>query len=383
MGSNNNPSIFVGDIINTKNYGDVVVIDYVNCYNITVKFLNTGSIKVTNSAQLKNGVLKDKTVRIYGVAVGQEFITNNHGKCVVVQYDHAKKILVQFENCGTLKWTNSSQLQSGTASPKPKLSAEEIKDRNRARASIKRMPGKRSKPYTQEEAVKVMSEKNNNFYDYSLFNFVNVKTKSTVICPLHGAFEISFDNHVNCVKGQEPSGCRACGIEKRAAKKTLDSSLFLKEASEVGQVGYTYNLTTYKNRNTKMEILCNTCGNTFKQSPEKHLTGQGCSFCNKAGFDPTKKGVLYVLASNSFTKIGITNKHAEDRAKEINRTVPDKFDVVKEYQMSGVDCTYIEKKFLEMLRADYDSPAEKFDGYTECFIGLRGEDLVEMIDCIT
>ena len=43
---------YEGAVFKTKNYGDVEVVEYLDSYNITVKFLNTGSIKNTKTSAL-------------------------------------------------------------------------------------------------------------------------------------------------------------------------------------------------------------------------------------------------------------------------------------------------------------------------------------------
>ena len=53
---------YEGKVFKTNNYGNVEVIEYLDSYNITVKFLNTGSVKTTTSSALKTGILKDSEV---------------------------------------------------------------------------------------------------------------------------------------------------------------------------------------------------------------------------------------------------------------------------------------------------------------------------------
>jgi hypothetical protein len=50
-------------------------------------------------------------------------------------------------------------------------------------------------------------------YDYSLSEYVNAKTKITIICPDHGVFEQQPRHHLN------GHGCRYCAAEERVARK--------------------------------------------------------------------------------------------------------------------------------------------------------------------
>lgn len=403
----------VGDIFETKNYGSIEILSYVNCSNIEVKFINTGYVKKTNSSQIKNGILKDNSVRIYGIQIGDEFKTNYSGDCVVVDYIHAKKIQVRFKDSGKLKWTNSSQLVMGTASDRDEFvkvkvgdyyknnegySARVIEILKGSRFTVEFEDGhkkninitmlkagtflKGSCAYTQEEAINAMKEVHGDRYDYSLVEFKGVKDKIAVRCTKHGIFNISFDNHVNSANGGEPSGCRECGIEARSRKKTLDSNLFVEAAKALNGDKYEYHLADYTTRDKKIPITCNCCGSTFKQSPEKHLGGNGCPSCAKTGFDPSKKGVVYVLRCGNVTKVGITNKAASSRAKDISASYGGKFEVFKEFPLDGKLCVAVERAALTYLKQNYDRPSIKFNGYSECFLNLKPDDLVEMLECL-
>lgn len=56
--------ISVGSIHQTKNYGSFKVIDYVNCNNVKVKFIETGYEKVTRSDKIRIGAIKDPMRKI-------------------------------------------------------------------------------------------------------------------------------------------------------------------------------------------------------------------------------------------------------------------------------------------------------------------------------
>lgn len=53
---------YEGKVFKTNNYGNVEVVEYLDSQNITVKFLNTGSIKITTTSALTTGILKDPEV---------------------------------------------------------------------------------------------------------------------------------------------------------------------------------------------------------------------------------------------------------------------------------------------------------------------------------
>jgi len=56
---------------------------------------------------------------------------------------------------------------------------------------------------TQKQFIDKANIKHNNYYDYSLVNYVNANTKVKIICPKHGEFEQQPNNHLygqRCIK---------------------------------------------------------------------------------------------------------------------------------------------------------------------------------------
>ena len=117
-------------------------------------------------------------------------------------------------------------------------------------------------------------------YDYTLVNYLNNKTKIKIICPIHGEFQQSPDNHLN---GQ---GCgKCCG--KNKTTKELIKQLITKHGNK-----YDYSLVEYKNSETKIKIICPIHG-IFKQNHNMHLKGQGCPFCKESkGENEIKKKLI-------------------------------------------------------------------------------------------
>lgn len=53
---------YEGEVFKTNNYGNVEVVEYLDSYHITVKFLNTSSVTITTASALKTGILKDPEI---------------------------------------------------------------------------------------------------------------------------------------------------------------------------------------------------------------------------------------------------------------------------------------------------------------------------------
>ena len=105
-------------------------------------------------------------------------------------------------------------------------------------------------------------------YDYSLVNYINNKTKVKIICPIHGEFEQTPNNHLRS------GGCNKCfGVHK------LNTSEFIEKANQIHKNKYNYSLVDYVNSKTKVTITCPIHGD-FEQIPNSHLNGDGCLRCS-------------------------------------------------------------------------------------------------------
>lgn len=105
-------------------------------------------------------------------------------------------------------------------------------------------------------------------YLYGKLNYISIKTKVTVVCPLHGDFEISPDN---LIKGR---GCPQCYSEGRV----VDTASFIAKAQDIHGGEYDYSKVAYLRNNSKVEIICKEHG-PFYQTPGNHLNWQRCPIC--------------------------------------------------------------------------------------------------------
>jgi very-short-patch-repair endonuclease len=119
-------------------------------------------------------------------------------------------------------------------------------------------------------------------YDYSLVNYENNSTPVEIICPEHGSFFKSPQNHL---KGQ---GCPKCTEETnyRGSSQKYGDEEFIKKSQELHGDKYDYSKVEYKNSRVPVLIGCPEHG-FFPQQPSSHLSGVGCPKC--AGKDKTKE----------------------------------------------------------------------------------------------
>ena len=120
-----------------------------------------------------------------------------------------------------------------------------------------------------KKAVKVHGDK----YDYSKVEYVNCHTKVCIICPKHGEFWQTPNDHL---RGK---GCRMCGNELNGINQRLSKVEFVERANKVHENKYDYSKVEYINSDTKVCIICPEHGE-FWQVAFSHLQGHGCPHCN-------------------------------------------------------------------------------------------------------
>ena len=123
----------------------------------------------------------------------------------------------------------------------------------------------------KEKFIEKSNKKHNNKYDYSKVEYVNSKTKVCIICPEHGEFWQTPAAHVR------GNGCPECANKKRG-KRTVNTESLIEKYQSIHNNKYTYEKTQYIDANTKICVTCPEHGD-FYILPFNHLNGQGCPKC--------------------------------------------------------------------------------------------------------
>src|SRR5579862_2223958 len=126
----------------------------------------------------------------------------------------------------------------------------------------------KNRKLTTEEFIIRSNEKHNNYYDYSLVNYIGSQEKVKIICPKHHEFEQIATAHLN------GNGCRQCGFD--ATKLTIEE--FIERSKEKHENKYDYTKVKYEGIKIKVCIKCPDHG-FFLQTPQGHMKGQGCPYC--------------------------------------------------------------------------------------------------------
>jgi hypothetical protein len=116
-----------------------------------------------------------------------------------------------------------------------------------------------------------------NKYDYSKFQYINSLNKSIIICPIHGEFKKSANNHIHKVRPQE---CPICSQEKQKELLKKDINLIKLQIKEIYKNNIQIIELNYKNCYSKGKFKCMSCGKTFIKTLRNLLNGYGCYRCS-------------------------------------------------------------------------------------------------------
>ena len=142
-----------------------------------------------------------------------------------------------------------------------------------------------------------------NEYDYSLIDlktYKNNKTKQKVICPIHGVFETTMNNHIS-----KKCGCLKCSIEN----SRIDNEEFLERSNIKHNNKYIY--PSLNVNDDIIKIICPIHG-TFEQNKNAHMNGAGCNKC--------KYDKLRVSNDEFLERSNIIHNHKYTYPDKINNT---------------------------------------------------------------
>lgn len=218
------------------------------------------------------------------------------------------------------------------------------------------------KRVTTEGFIKKARLIHGNKYNYSLSEYKKAKLKIIIICPIHGNFLQTPNDHLN------GRGCKNCGIIKRSKNKRISKEEFFERAAKTHGQRYIYNYhNDYKDLFTKTGIICRKHG-VFYQIPNDHIRGKNCYKCSLITRKRKKKHSLerfikksHEIHQNKFDYSKTVYKHGR---KKVVIICPEHGDFYQtpEGHLSGrgcKECTFFvskkETKWLDDLKIPNDS----------------------------
>lgn len=342
--------INIGHRQETRNHGWLEVVEKESSMRLLVRFDNTGSVQKAHLANLRKNLVSDQSLSLRSTFIDKAISLYGEGSFDYSKVNYTNRDGLVDLHCNThnIDFTQTPRRHLKGQTGCPKCSTE-------ARSKSARL--------TIEEFVERATELHKGLYDYTKTVYSRNNEDVVITCPIHGDFLQKPQVHLfGC-------GCQLCANARTGAAQTKDVGTFIEEAREVHGDKYDYSLVEYKKAVQKVKIICPEHG-VFEQTPIGHITGRGCHKCAKTGFNEHKDGLLYVLNNGQYIKVGITNKTTEHRVKQLNNTAPYKFWEEFCIRLDGASCKKIEKQMHIWLEdCGHKRPNDRFVGWTECFVG--------------
>jgi hypothetical protein len=188
----------------------------------------------------------------------EEFIAKAVAVHGVGRYDYSQTVYVPYPQKIAIKC-----LEHGVFMQVP---AEHLAGRGCSKCGIARRSAARSKGF--EGFIKEARQAHGDRYDYTQVIYKNGRGRIKILCPEHGTFEQIANGHI---LGQ---GCPKC-----AGVAPSTTAAFIAAAEVVHGKRYDYSQTSYRNRKSKVTIICLSHG-AFKQTPNNHIgNASGCPRC--------------------------------------------------------------------------------------------------------
>ena len=172
------------------------------------------------------------------------------------------------------------------------------------------------KKLTTEEFIERSKIIHGEKYDYEKVEYVGGREEVEIFCNSCNVFFLQIPK--NHLRG---SGCQQCGINKSSRSQTRSASKFISMAKQVHGDKYDYSMVEYTSCKIDVVLLCKECKILFYQTPDHHLSGQGCRKC---GVESIKKkqslgiekfvekaNAIHGGGSFNYSKVKYTNKEAK------------------------------------------------------------------------
>lgn len=206
-----------------------------------------------------------------------------------------------------------------------------------------------------KDFIKKARKKHGNFYDYSKSEYVRSGEKVCIICPFHGEFWQTPDNHLYGF------GCARCGDERCSTAHSSSTEEFITKAKEVHGDRYIYDLVDYRTAVKNVTIICPTHGE-FEQLPNNHLRGYNCPSCVRMGHSAPEVELQDFVRSLVKTEV---NDRQLIKPKELDIYIP-------EYNLA------IELNGLFWHSSYYVAPSYHLEKTNEC--DEKGIQLIHMFE---
>ena len=167
---------------------------------------------------------------------------------------------------------------------------------------------------TIESFIEKARKKHGDKYDYSKVIYKNSSTKVCIICPIHGEFWQTPNNHLY------GKGCEKCAHEYVASKKRISTDDFISRSIAIYGDKYNYSKVNYISNSKKVCIICSIHGE-FWQRPSTHLLGNGCWKCGRSVTGDLLRNDLSSFVKKAFEKYGDKFSYKKSIYKSANSEI--------------------------------------------------------------
>jgi len=203
--------------------------------------------------------------------------------------------------------------------------------------------------------------------DTALVDYKDRETDVTLICPIHGMFEITPRILFNGAKGHLPHGCWQCeGLEDPHTKYRLTASEFYRRVSGRYGTKLTFQRKRKLTMQTKITATCYRHG-SLTHDVQWWLSGKGCEYCNGKVYYPHWKDYARQVHGDKYEYVGDAPTRIDDLLHYIcpeHGLIEQRFDV---HVSQGCGCpkcaNYPNKKSPEQRCQEWiEKSDEKYRG---------------------
>lgn len=198
------------------------------------------------------------------------------------------------------------------------------------------------KRHTVEDRIARAKEVHGNKFTYLPFDFKNGSSIMNIICPVHGLFHRTVQQHLN-----DKNGCPYC---HKSAK--MNNQDFLKKAIRRHGDKYEY-LEPYTKSDKNIKVRCKKHDFIFSIKPRDHIRGHGCYWCGLERMKSAQRLTLeeFIERANNIHN----NKYDYSEVEYVNGNsvisitcpVHGPFRQVAEYHLAGQGCPICKESYGE------------------------------------
>lgn len=191
--------------------------------------------------------------------------------------------------------------------------------------------------------------------------YANKDSKAQVMCMVDG---VEWAATVGSLLNQG-TGCPKCSAANMSGRFRTPAAAREAQINKIKNVAFVRWEGPYKNHNSKAVCRCAVDGHEWSASVSNLLSqGTRCPRCADYGFNPTKRGTLYLLRSDcgSMVKIGISNTY-KTRHEKLKKNTPFSWACICMIHGAGEAVAKAEKELHS--RTEQCVFTERFDGFTE------------------